>query len=88
MTSETTGPVAAEGAARLPRLARPNRQPQDTEAGCRERAAASLAQAETMDTAHGRDRMELSAASWTTRADLLQRLDESSEARRNSTAAE
>lgn len=87
MTSETTGRALGEGlSARLPRLARPNRQPQDTEAGCRERAAANLAQAATMDTAHGRGRLEHSAASWTTRADLLHRLDESSEARRNAGA--
>lgn len=85
---DPTLPLEDGLAVRLPRISRPNRQPQDTEAGCRARAAANLEQAATMDTAHGRDRLEHSAASWTTRADLLHRLDASSDARRAATAAD
>ena len=53
------------------------KQPQDTAAGCRIRAEADLEQAGRMDTAHGRERFEHSAASWTARGDLLARLDAS-----------
>jgi hypothetical protein len=55
---------------------------QDTVAGCREFAAADLARASLMDTANGRRRLETSALSWTSRAELIQRLDDSFEARR------
>jgi hypothetical protein len=53
----------------------------DTVAGCRERAEASLASAALTGSANGRRRLESSAASWTSRADLIQRIDDSHEAR-------
>ena len=53
----------------------------DTAAGCRELAAADLARASLMDTANGRRRLESSALSWTSRAALIQGLDDSFEAR-------
>lgn len=60
---------------------RQGKQPHDTAAGCRVRAEADLARADEMDTAHGRERFEHSAASWTARGDLLARLDASRAAR-------
>jgi len=54
----------------------------DTAEGCRDRASADLAQAGTMNTANGRQVLEKSAASWTTRAELLQRIESGIEARR------
>ncbi len=54
---------------------------QDTVAGCRELAAADLARAALMDTANGRRRLEWSAQSWTSRAELIQRMTDSFEAR-------
>lgn len=54
---------------------------EDTSAGCRGRAADSLAAAAAMDTRNGRVRMETSAATWTARAELLQRLELRIEAR-------
>lgn len=44
----------------------------DTAEGCRERASADLLEAVTMATAHGRQILEKSAASWNARAELLQ----------------
>lgn len=61
---------------------------QDTAAGCHELAAADLARASLMDTENGRRRLESSASSWTSRAQLIQRLDDSFEARRASARAE
>lgn len=57
------------------------RMPEDTALGCRERAAADLLESVTMATANQRLRLESSAACWTVRADLLHRLEESSERR-------
>jgi hypothetical protein len=54
---------------------------QDTVAGCREFAAADLARASLMDTTNGRRRLESSALSWTSRAEMIQRLDDSFDAR-------
>lgn len=51
------------------------KQPQDTELGCRAFAAADLASAGILTVGHPRARMEHSAAAWTTRADLLHRLE-------------
>ncbi len=59
-----------------------SRRVEDTAAGCRDRAAASLAEAAGMDTVNGKTRLEASAATWTSRADLLQRLEHLHEARR------
>ena len=71
------------GAAAAPRRSAPGtglpahrRSPRDTVAGCRDAATLDLAKAAIMDTANGRLRLEHSAASWTARGDLLQRLDE------------
>lgn len=46
----------------------------DTADGCRDRATADLLEALTMGTAHGRQMLEKSAASWNARAELLQRI--------------
>lgn len=69
-------PTPAESM-RLPLARQHSKQPQDTAAGCHIRAEADLAQAGRMDTAHGRERFEHSAASWTARGELLARLDAS-----------
>jgi len=61
---------------------RSKRSPGDTVAGCRERAAADLVQASTMNTHNARLRLERSAASWTARAEQIQQLDDSFDARR------
>lgn len=53
----------------------------DTAAGCRDRASADLVEAITMNTANGRQVLEKSAASWTKRAELLQRIESGIEAR-------
>jgi hypothetical protein len=54
---------------------------EDTATGCRSRAEADLLASVTMLTANARARLETSAASWTLRADLLQRLDDKFAAR-------
>ncbi len=54
---------------------------QDTVAGCRELAAADLARAALVDTANGRRRFEGSAQSWSNRAELIQQMDDSFDAR-------
>ncbi|MEO5773545.1 MAG: hypothetical protein ABIQ32_05440 [Sphingomicrobium sp.] len=53
----------------------------DTAAGCRDRATADLLQALTMATGNGRKVLETSAASWTARGDMLQRIELGIEAR-------
>ncbi len=67
---------------------RTQRAVHDSVAGCRELAAADLVRAALMDTVNGRRRLESSASSWTSRADLIQRLDDSFEARRAAARAE
>ncbi len=69
-------------------LARTQKAVQDTAAGCREFATKDLARASLMDTANGRRRLELSALSWTSRAQLIQRLDDSFAERRAIARAE
>jgi len=66
-----------------PALARPRaqKQPQDTATWCRARAAADLALAGDIRVDNGRLRLEHSAASWADRADLLERLEASYQAR-------
>jgi hypothetical protein len=64
--------------ARKPR----SKLPGDTAAGCRDRAAADLLAATAMGTRNGQQRLEASAASWTARAELLQRDEDDFEARR------
>ena len=55
--------------------------PQDTAVGCRSRAEVDLLASVTMAIANERIRLETSAASWTARANLLQRLEDGSAAR-------
>ena len=88
-TAETEEWVNEGGSLRPPHRAasfafpsRSRKAPADTVDGCRERAAFDLVAAAEMETANGRLKHEHSAASWTTRADLLQRLDDGIEARR------
>ena len=47
----------------------------DTAQGCRDRATADLLEAVTMVTAHSRQMLERSAASWQVRAEMLQRVE-------------
>lgn len=60
----------------------------DTAAGCRGLAAADLARASLMDTANARRRLEASASAWTSRAQLIQHMDDNFEARRAVARAE
>jgi hypothetical protein len=55
--------------------------PENTVRGCRDRATADLLKAVTVMTANERRRLEHSAESWTLRANLLDRLDKSSDKR-------
>ena len=55
----------------------------DTAEGCRDRATADLLEAVTMATAHSRQMLERSAASWSKRAELLHRIEASIDARLN-----
>ena len=80
--AKTPGP-----AVRLPKLAHRGRRSEDTAAGCRTLAAASLASAALAALPNGRSRFEQSAAAWSQRAQMIQRLDESFEARRTAAAA-
>jgi len=60
------------------------KQRHDTAEGCRDRATADLLEAVSMATAHRRQILERSAASWNERARLLQRMEASSEHRLSS----
>lgn len=90
-------PIIGAGAIRIPAKRAPRsqmpaaqlvrRMPEDTAHGCRARAAADLLESVTMTTANQRLRLETSAASWTLRADLLHRLEESSELRKEKAEA-
>jgi hypothetical protein len=62
--------------------ARTNKAPYDTVVGCRIRAEADLLASVTMFTANERVRMERSAASWSARAELLERQDDNLMARK------
>ena len=64
-----------------PRLALGNK-PEDTAEGCRAMAAADRERAVAMDTDRMRFRIERSADAWTKRADLLERLEGTFNARR------
>jgi hypothetical protein len=59
----------------------------DTAAGCEALAAADIVRATNMDTANGREKLELSAARWTQRSELLLRLESSFERRKALDAA-
>lgn len=68
--------------------ARTHKAVQDTAIGCRDHAAADLARAVLMDTENGRRRLEQSASSWLSRAQLIQGLDDSFNARQATARAE
>jgi hypothetical protein len=51
----------------------PNQEARDTPVGCRDRAAQDLSQAATSSTENSRRKFERSAASWVTRAELIER---------------
>jgi hypothetical protein len=74
VSSEQPAP-APDGARRRPR------KPEDTAAGCRAFAAADLARAAASAQERMRGQMEHSAAAWTARADMLERLDRTSRRR-------
>ncbi len=57
------------------------KQRRDTAEGCRDRATAFLLESVTMVSGHNRRTLEKTAAAWTTRAELLQRLEERVEIR-------
>ena len=50
---------------------------EETVSGCRGLAEADLARAALADTANGRGRLEASAASWNSRADMIQEGEDS-----------
>lgn len=79
MTPATPGAAAGEGG--------PAGGPRETADGCRERAAADLVASAAMITANQRVRLETSAASWTSRAAILQRVEDGAERRAHATAA-
>jgi hypothetical protein len=66
--------------------ARTIKAPHDTVAGCRSRAEADLLASVSMLTANERTRMQISAASWTALALLLERSNQALEARKGATA--
>ena len=73
----------------LPQISgRPQKSAEDTAAGCRAFAEADTVRASLMDTENGRLRLEASAESWTKRAQLMQRMDDSFEARQAIAKAE
>jgi hypothetical protein len=79
--SDRTDPDS-EGPASLAR----GKDARETALGCRENAAADMLRAGGMDTVNGRQVFETSAASWTKRADMLQRIETGIEARQNAAA--
>jgi hypothetical protein len=73
---ENEGGVAAPSKKPAPRSAvRAGKRAEDTGAGCRANAAADLARARAPGGAYMRERLETSAAVWTERASLLERLE-------------
>lgn len=62
--------------------------PRDSAEACCDRAAANLLEAVTMMTANQRLRLETSAASWTARADMLQRVEDGLERRTHASSGE
>lgn len=65
---------------------RGHRQPQDTAQGCRDRASADLVRAADSPAGQPRWRYEHSAAAWTHRANLLDRIEAGLLARRTQDA--
>jgi hypothetical protein len=64
-----------------PERPRAHKQPQDTATWCRAQAEVDLAAAGASAVANGRLRLEHSAATWTKRADLLERLEAGQQSR-------
>ena len=79
--------LTAQGKSGLDRLIQRGRQAHDTAAGCHSMAAADLDRAGQMDTAMGRAKLEHSAATWTARGDMLQRITASQDERMRAAAA-
>ena len=71
----------------LPKLQH-SRQPHDTADWCAERAAADRAAAVAAENDNVRQRYELSAASWSARAEMLQRIADNIRARTEAAHAE
>ena len=82
--STSAAPAVALSGVGLDRLNHRHKQAHDTASGCRTLAANDLVRAGGMETERGRAKLEHSAATWSARADMLQRLDESAEARKQS----
>lgn len=72
----------APAAARVAR----DKDARETAEGCRDRATADLTRALATGTVNGRQVFEKSAATWTRRADMLQRIESGIEARLNAPA--
>ena len=72
-TPGQTGTTSAPGEPSLSAGQGP-KPPEDSVEGCRAHAAVDLAHASTLGTSNARRKYERSAASWTERADLLQRV--------------
>jgi hypothetical protein len=64
-----------------PMPSRQGKRPEDTPAGCRARASADLCRAGELAGALPKARFEHSAAAWTARAELLERLEAKHSAR-------
>ena len=64
-----------------PYLRKSPRQAHDTAEGCRENARVDSAHAAGMANSNARSKYEHSAASWTARGDMLQRFQDTQEAR-------
>jgi hypothetical protein len=69
-----SGAISGNGPSKL--LSAPLTQRRDTAAGCRERAASSMAHAVTMVSASDRRAIEDNSASWSAQAAILQRLED------------
>lgn len=69
-TADAAVAPARDGAAEPRR-----KRPEDTPQGCRALAAADLDRAGAADAGHATDRFRHSAATWTARAEMLDRLE-------------
>ncbi|WP_114951486.1 hypothetical protein [Sphingosinicella terrae] len=81
-TAATAAGVPARPGATEPR----RKRPEDTPQGCRALAAADLDRAGAADAGHATDRFRHSAATWTARADMLDRLEAKFRARTHGSA--
>ena len=88
-TSFATPAIRSEDSSTGKAVGRPStKEFRDTASGCRDRASADLAKALSMSTQNGRELLETSAASWTKRAEMLQRIENGIAARLEKPAAE